>query len=105
MPCRVSQLAAAEPWFGHDTDRAERARLGALVERVFSHDSCLVVPRIPGIDEYLAALEEAVTSVIHKKLAPGEALAHASQEWDSITDRLDREKQRQAYRRHLNLSD
>ena len=59
-----------------------------------------VLPRVPGIDQYLAALGEAV------QVGSGSAedvLSEAAKRWESITDRLGREGQLAAYRAHLNL--
>ena len=64
-----------------------------------------MIPRLPGIEEYWEVLNSTVSEAIDAKATPQEALESAAEVWEAITDRLGREKQRQAYLRHLNLEE
>jgi hypothetical protein len=64
-----------------------------------------LVPRIPGVDEYLAALDEAVDETVRLGAAPQDALAKAAQRWEEITDARGRDSQRPAYWKHLGISE
>ncbi len=48
----------------------------------------LLVPRIPGESEYMAALDEAVIAAVKGKQSPQQALDAAAVKWQAITDRL-----------------
>lgn len=61
-------------------------------------------PRIPGRADYLAALDAAVARAVRGEASPAESLSQAASEWQSITDRLGRDAQKQAYARSLGLS-
>ena len=51
-------------------------------------DECLLVPRIPGVDEYMAALDEAVkTPPRSTKPQPEAALQKVAERWEQITER------------------
>jgi ABC-type glycerol-3-phosphate transport system substrate-binding protein len=63
----------------------------------------VLIPRIPGVDEYLTALDAAITSAIEHKSTPAEALQSAANDWETITDRRGRDKQRAAYLKHLEV--
>jgi hypothetical protein len=104
MPVRRS-LATSPVWYEPDTPANTRHDLGkSLTEGLGGHE-CLVVPRIPGIDEYIAALDEAANTVASGKMQPQAALEKAAAQWEKITDAHDRDKQRQAYLKHLNIGE
>lgn len=89
LPPRRSR-ASAEDW---------AQALGARL----SGERWLVIPRIPAIDEYLAALEAAVQAATIGNASPTEALESASARWEEITNSVGRDKQRDAYRKHLGI--
>ena len=68
-------------------------------------DQCLLVPRIPGVDEYMAALDEAAKSPPADKAAAEAALQKVAERWEQITNAHGREAQRQAYLKHLQISE
>ena len=70
-----------------------------------SRTSGWVVPRIPGIDEYLVALRSEVLATLSGATEVADALDRTAARWRDITQRLGLEKQRGAYNRHLNLTD
>lgn len=104
---RMSLALAPDDW------TAGRKRNGAGDGRQFAKALSLslqsrravVVPRIPGIDDYLAALGRAVREVQSGAADPAEALAECAQAWEKLTEEQGRDRQRQAYRRSLGLDD
>jgi len=62
-----------------------------------------MVPRIPGVDEYIAALDEVVIAATSGKTQPEPALQKAANDWDRITDAHGRDKQAKAYLKHLGI--
>jgi hypothetical protein len=68
-------------------------------------DRCLLVPRIPGVDEYMAALDEAAKTPPADKAAAEAALQKVAARWEQITNAHGRESQRRAYLKHLQISE
>jgi len=93
---RSSQVSQASKWLPAQS-AAENATW--LTQSLSKRDAYLV-PRLPGIDNYLAALNEA----LENKSISG-ALTHAETVWNAITDSQGREQQRSAFRQHLGLPD
>ncbi len=121
LPCRYSQMRAVGRWFrpplplgedrvaaGDSPWRGEGAlsndkAVADAVERALSGETCLVVPPLPGVDRYLAALDEGVARALRGEQSAADALAEVAQEWDKLTDELGRDRQRQAYLKHLGI--
>jgi len=55
-------------------------------------------PLIPGAEEYMKVCGDAMASAVAKTKSVKQALDAAAEEWDRITDRLGREKQRQLWK-------
>ncbi len=102
QPVRRS-LASSPAWYGSGLSADERTKRGRSLELALSCDRYLLVPRIPGIDEYLAALDDATRNSGAAK--PQAVLDAVAAKWEAITDRLGRDKQRAAYLKHLNITD
>lgn len=99
--CRESLLP--RPASTQGGDEAWAGQREALTAAALNEDRWVRIPRIPGIDDYLAALTTAVEEVASEQLEPEAALAAAAARLEAITDRLGRAEQREAYRRHLEL--
>jgi multiple sugar transport system substrate-binding protein len=100
MPVRRS-LASSSQWYDTTLSASERSDLAKALDDSLNGEVCFIVPRIPGIDEYLAALADAVEDVLADEAEPQAALEKAAATWEQITERRGREEQRQAYLRHL----
>lgn len=96
---RHSQASRADRWL---SDRGGE-QTAALVTRLLSSDNYFLLPRLPGIDRYLAVLNEAVGQAIRGVLPPEKALESAGDQWNKLTESLGRSQQLLAYRRHLGL--
>jgi hypothetical protein len=104
MPVRRS-LASSAAWYDSNFSASERADLGKRVEAALSVQRGLIVPRIAGVDEYMAALDEAVNDAASKKTVPQAALEKAAKRWEEITDAHGRDAQRAAYLKHLGIGE
>jgi len=102
MPVRNS-LASAPDWYDPRLGVNERKDLGDALQASLNAEQCLIVPCIPGVDEYLAALDQAVKNAVEGGIEPEVALKNAALKWEEITDTRGREAQRRAYLRHLGL--
>jgi hypothetical protein len=104
MPVRHS-LAASADWFDPKTTATERRELGKSLEATLSRREFLLVPRIPGVDEYLSALDVVAGNSATGKQTPHEALQRAAERWEQITNSHGRDAQRSAYLKHLGISE
>jgi hypothetical protein len=97
LPVRRSVLAASGEWVGSPAGRGESSQLAGVIKTALSRDDALVIPPIPGVDAYLSALAEEVDKALRSEATSSDALAAAADKWEAITDRLGRDRQRQAY--------
>ena len=98
---RASQAGASSKWM----KGLEVAKGGEPVTKVvaaaLASDAPVLIPRIPAIDEYLTVLAEAVRTAPADQAAAKAALDGVASKWEEITNRLGRDRQISAYRRHL----
>lgn len=99
---RKSQIAQAEKWLGKV---AEPDQVVSEVTQMLSVADPYLLPRIPGIDEYLAAVEDEIAQSVSSDQAAEAVLVRVVERWNAITERYGRDRQRVAYRRHLGLDD
>jgi hypothetical protein len=102
LPVRRS-LATSPAWYDASVSASARHDLGTALAQSLGGDRCLVVPRIPGLDEYLAAIDRAIENAVNRTTEPQAALEEAAAEWERITTAHGREAQREAYRKHLGI--
>jgi ABC-type glycerol-3-phosphate transport system substrate-binding protein len=98
---RESQLTSPGAWTGGLSTEASQSYAAALKQSA-SLPRYLSL-RLPGREQYLAALDESVQSALAGKQSPAEALAAASGKWKSITADRGSEQQRRALGRDLGL--
>ena len=98
---RQSQLEEPAAWTGKQLDAAAAKQYGETLKAAIARRELLLMPRIPGESEYLAALDDAVPAAVSGKKTPQAALDEAAAQWQKITDRLGRDSQLEAYRRSL----
>ena len=99
---RPSQVATAQAW-ARGMRPTEAKHYAATVATSLSAPECLVAPRIPGTERYLAALDNAVRKALTGQLTPESALTHAADQWRGITADLGLDRQRDAYQKSLGL--
>jgi len=99
---RESQISQSNKWL---RGRNVSDGVSLIATRLLSGENAYLLPRIPGIDEYLESLDKVVASVLLGDLDEEEALGAVAASWQAITESYGRERQRQAYRRHLGFND
>jgi hypothetical protein len=105
LPCRRAQFAALRRTLQDSPGLASDTAIVRPVEVALNRSDALMVPRIPGVDEYLDVLSRAVEEAMQGNRAPTDALKSAAEQWNAITDRLGRETQRAAYLNHLGIAE
>ncbi len=100
---RKSQMRNAATWVDRDTSPEAVRQYADSVRDALSRQDHLSVPRIPGYDRYLAALDDAVAAAVSGQSSSADALAKAAEAWTQITDQFGLDAQRKAYRSSLGL--
>lgn len=102
-PFRVSHGALIEKWTDSLLPPSTAQEYATVVQQVLSEPNCLMGLRIPGTQEYIAALSEAVRTAVEGKASAEEALANVARQWEALNASHDLEKQRQCYMRSIGL--
>jgi ABC-type glycerol-3-phosphate transport system substrate-binding protein len=100
---RKSQENAAADWVEPSIPPAAAAQYAKLAQQTLAREQSLDALRIPGREEYLAALDQAVWRAVRGEQAAIESLHDAADQWRKITEEKGLEKQRQAYLHSLGL--
>jgi len=100
---REHQVGQEGAWVDRELEGAPARQYGEVVQAGQNRAAWLDAIRIPGRDEYIAALERAIDSVVAGKATSRDALKEASATWNDITDSIGRESQQRAYMRSLGL--
>ncbi|MEZ6116108.1 MAG: extracellular solute-binding protein [Pirellulaceae bacterium] len=100
---RFSQLVVLEPWLESPAKPAAE-QYAQVLRNTHSATSFQVLLRIPGANQYLAALDQQVDAVLSGVKEPAAALAEVAAEWDRITDQLGRASQKAAFAKSLGLN-
>jgi ABC-type glycerol-3-phosphate transport system substrate-binding protein len=103
-PVRRSLLKSSA-WYEASSDPEQRAALTESAETELSASECLLVPRIPGVDDYMAALDDVIDEAVAGNVDAEIALQKAAERWEAITDAHGREAQRKAYLMNLGIAD
>ncbi len=96
---RGSFAKSSDDWIGSDRTRGKLCA-GSLADSLRANQA-LTVPRIPGIDTYLAKLGASIKKSNEKSITAQEALADAAKQWDQITEDLGNSNQVESYQRSL----
>jgi multiple sugar transport system substrate-binding protein len=100
---RSSQVPQASRFVSDAYDSTFAGEYGAALLAANERPLSMEMPRIPGHDAYLAALDAAVRSAVAGEKQPADALADAAQQWREITAKFGVEGQKIAYVRSLGL--
>lgn len=84
------------------SEEGAKAYTGAIVDSL-KHPNAVLDLRIPGFPEYKEKLELAISKALSGQAPPDEALGQAAEDWKSITERLNPDRQKQYYRESLGL--
>jgi multiple sugar transport system substrate-binding protein len=96
---RQSHAKAPREWVERSLTPAAAQEYAELTEQTLSgHEALSAIP-LPGRDEYLTALDNAVHAAVKGKATPTEALTRCAATWREITQRLGIDRQREAYRK------
>ena len=104
LPVRRS-LASLPAWHDPKLTSDERTELATELTAALSQHQCLLIPRIPGIDDYLAALDDAIQAAVAHPADAHTALQQAAAAWEKISESRGRDAQRTAYAKHLSISE
>jgi multiple sugar transport system substrate-binding protein len=100
---RETQIGQESVWVDQELEGAPARQYAEVVQAAQNGAAWLDAIRIPGRDKYVAALDQAVASVLAGEATASEALKVASGDWNRMTDSMDRDSQQKAYMRSLGL--
>jgi len=101
-PFRQSHNSKAQLWVDESISREQAEEYFSVINSMKREPLTLEAPRIPGRDQYMQALDQAVTEALHG-IDASAALKTAADRWREITEQLGVDKQRTAYKRSLGL--
>lgn len=101
-PYRYSQFKNIDRWLRIFTPEEAKLYLDAQLNSLNAPNAALDM-RIPGYFSYTQALEIQLTRALNFEISPQEALDNVAKDWNNLTDRFGRDKQRAAYRESMGL--
>jgi multiple sugar transport system substrate-binding protein len=99
---RKSHLEKPQLWTEKELAPSAAAQYAVSASTTLNREAWLDL-RLPGRDEYLAVLDEAVQAAVEGKTPPAEALSTAAEKWRKITEKHGKESQKSAYLHSLGL--
>jgi multiple sugar transport system substrate-binding protein len=94
---RTTQVKSPQGWVEAPVPATAAAEYAEATRAALSRQQRLFALRLPGRAEYLAALDDAVHRAVRGEQTPAESLREAVATWQSVTERLGVDSQRQAY--------
>ena len=98
-----SHMESPQKWVEAPMPASAAVEYAEVTEATMLRQQWLFAPRIPGRDEYLAALDDAVGQAFDGNAPPGKLLRQTAEAWQRITERFGVEQQKAAYRHSLGL--
>jgi ABC-type glycerol-3-phosphate transport system substrate-binding protein len=102
---RLSHFRSSDTWQASPQVARWLPAYGELLAQADQHPRKLFAPRLPGQQEYLAALDQAVLAVVQGGQPAADALQQVASQWRQITDRRDIAQQQRALRQSLGLAE
>lgn len=101
VPFRNSHQGNIMAWVHDDLGNQEAQQYFTIQQSATSSDNVVFDLRIPGSQQYMTALDQAIHEALSGLSSPREALETVAEKWQSLTDTYDRTKQRENYRKSL----
>ena len=102
-PSRFSHFKDPESWQQSGFSTESASRYLEEITKSLANPNVVYDITIPGAGAYYQALDEYVHRAVTGEMTPKEALGHAAEAWEKITDRLGRDAQIRYYKASLNL--
>lgn len=100
---RSEHLTGAKRWVEAPVSEAGAIEYALLVRQMLEKPVAILALPLPGSEEYLKALDEAVAQAVSGQMSPREALKAAAEKWQAITEKWGRDRQLRAYKHSMNL--
>jgi ABC-type glycerol-3-phosphate transport system substrate-binding protein len=96
---RATHLGLPSRWAGDKISPDAVEQFAEVVREISEANLVLLFPRIPGQSQYLAALDEQVVLFAKGEVQAKQALSATAEQWDKISERLNRAEQVKKLRR------
>ena len=100
---RTSQLTDVQAWLGAGFDASSARDLGETLQTTLRRPQWLSTVRLPGRQDYLAALDQAVYQALDGSASPADCLQAAADRWREIGQQRGAAGQQAAYHRSVGL--
>lgn len=100
---RSEHMTQAKRWVDPPATDAAAIELALVVRQMLEKPVAVLTLGVPGTEEYLQALDEAVAAAVRSELSPRDALSRARDKWEAITRKWGPERQLRAYKHSINL--
>ncbi len=98
-PFRASHLGDASRWTGDAISADLADQYAEVIASNHERSMFMMFPRVPGQQEYLAALDDGVRNVMSGSQSAQAALDEVAETWQAITERLGREAQAKEFKK------
>jgi len=102
-PSRYSHLNDIAPWVKAGFSQESAKEYIKTIKKSLANKNVIVDIMIPDGAKYYEILDNLVFDAIEGRYSAQEALDIAAKKWDKLTDSLGREKQKEYYRKSLNI--
>lgn len=102
-PARFSTVQDVETWVASGFTTEDATAYLNMIQQVLGHPNAVFQLRLPGYVQYQDALELAVSKALAGQATPQEALDEAATEWNTITDQIGRDQQKDLYLQSIGL--
>jgi multiple sugar transport system substrate-binding protein len=102
-PARFSTVQDVDTWVKSGFTARDATAYLNMIQQVLGHPNAVFQLRLPGYVQYQDALELAVSKALAGQATPQEALDEAATEWNTITDQIGRDQQKDLYRQSIGL--
>jgi multiple sugar transport system substrate-binding protein len=104
FPVRSGQLADLTRWLSPGLASGLASDLRGAIERTHQASAVLAVPAVPGMERYLARLDQQVRESLSGRQTAQSALAATAAAWRELTAELGAENQLRTFQRSLGIT-
>lgn len=103
LPPRLTLLEKTRSWLTPELPSQVVPDVVRVIKETHEATSRMMIPPVPGLDRYLAALDLGVQRAVRGEVTPEAALQEVATAWQALTAELGPERQASAYQAYLGI--